>query len=319
MANKIKKTKKTQQSKKNRKVQTPHDLYVRHMLTHHKVRDEFLKRYLPDYIKKQINFDKIREEPNMLISSSLEKTETDVIFSIEFKNKQPGYVLCHIEHQSTFKKDMPLRMLGYFVSIWYKHLKDKPEMPLPVIVPIILYNGKTSWHPPMGLLDMFHENSRDLLLEILASHFNIIDVSKLPIKLQKMVDFFVSILKLVRKYDIIETLDVVKDRLPGLLTEDFKIFVTNVTYILDGAPGDRKKAYQWIEKYLTKELGGVIMTVGEQLRKEGIEQGFRQGIEQTKKEAALKMLDEHLAVETIQKVLGLTLEEINKLETESRH
>jgi hypothetical protein len=48
--------------------------------------------------------------------------------------------------QSTVDFEMPFRLLEYQVEIWRHWLKHEDETrPLPVIVPIVLYNGEPPW------------------------------------------------------------------------------------------------------------------------------------------------------------------------------
>ena len=55
------------------------------------------------------------------------------------------------------------------------------------------------------------------------------------------------------------------------------------------------------------------MTTAERLIKQGEERGLEQGLEQAKREDALRMLEEGLDIALIVRVTGLTLEEVEGL------
>ncbi len=68
------------------------------------------------------------------------------------------YVL--LEFQSSIDYSMPIRLLFYMIEIWRDVLKDikveaikKKEFKLPVILPIVTYNGMDKWHVPRRFKD----------------------------------------------------------------------------------------------------------------------------------------------------------------------
>ncbi|MGA1867663.1 MAG: Rpn family recombination-promoting nuclease/putative transposase [bacterium] len=85
----------------------------------------------------------------------------------------------------------------------------------------------------------------------------------------------------------------------------------------DDATSERLK--EIIEETFSKETGGVLMTVAEQLiekgKKEGIEKGKKEGIKKAKIEAAKKMLSKKYPINDIADITGLPVEEIKKLKS----
>lgn len=66
-----------------------------------------------------------------------------------------AYLYVLIEHQSTPDRLMALRMLGYQLRIWERHLA-RPEQrsrtrPLPLIIPVVIYQGRRQWIAPTDL------------------------------------------------------------------------------------------------------------------------------------------------------------------------
>ena len=76
-----------------------------------------------------------------------------------------------------------------------------------------------------------------------------------------------------------------------------------------------EKLKELIEKTITKETGGVLMTVAEQLIEEGKKEGIKEGIKKAKIEDARKMLIKKYPIEDIADITGLPVEEIKKLKS----
>lgn len=53
---------------------------------------------------------------------------------------------------------MALRMLGYQLRIWERHLAQPEQRsrtrPLPLIIPVVIYQGRRQWIAPTDLADL---------------------------------------------------------------------------------------------------------------------------------------------------------------------
>jgi len=61
------------------------------------------------------------------------------------------YVL--LEHQSSPDAQMPLRLLRYVVRLMERHLQEH-GLPLSLVFPIVLYNGRRPWRAPLDVRDL---------------------------------------------------------------------------------------------------------------------------------------------------------------------
>ena len=82
----------------------------------------------------------LRREPTRQIGPDLAQAENDLIWS----HPDAGRTYFLIEVQSTKEADMVVRMLRY-VTLHTFQLWNDHELPLPVIVPIVLYTGEKPW------------------------------------------------------------------------------------------------------------------------------------------------------------------------------
>src|SRR5699024_7091801 len=81
--------------------------------------------------------------------------EADIVYQMKMKDQEDIFYIL-TELQSTVDFQMPYRILLYMVEIWREYLKNKDEnavkqkdFRLPVIVPMVLYNGKSNWTAPV--------------------------------------------------------------------------------------------------------------------------------------------------------------------------
>ena len=162
----------------NNNIITPHDRFFRSMMIDPKVIREFFEQNLPAHIRTVINFDSIAAEKDSFIDDHLRLQIADLLYSVEFGG-QPGYLYILVEHQSTPDKLMPFRILQYIVAIMNHHLTKTGKSILPVVYPIIFYNGWKPYNCSTDIFDLFGEK-KELAKDILWKPCQLINLSKIP-------------------------------------------------------------------------------------------------------------------------------------------
>jgi len=67
--------------------------------------------------------------------------------------ERKSFFYLHLEHQRKSDPMMAYRMLIYQANIWQQFEKQYPKEKIPIIFPMVLYQGKSSWTAPLS----FHE------------------------------------------------------------------------------------------------------------------------------------------------------------------
>lgn len=309
---------------------TPHDRFFRSMMSEPKVIREFFEKNLPANIRAVIDFDTIQPQKDSFISDKLKLQIADVLYSAEFDG-QLGYLYLLIEHQSTPEELMPFRVLQYMVSIMDHHLTKTGKNRLPVVYPMIFYNGWKPYNYSTNLFDLFGDK-KELAEDILWKPCQLIDLSKIPD--DKLKDYlFYGVVAYVMKH-IYE-----KDLLPVLknIVNDLKLienqcgwsYISKVlTYILEaGEEIDKKDFVDTVKTGLSSITEDKIMTLAEQFRQEGRQEGYQKGqldgmaqgiekgIEKGKLEVAMKLFGQGMTVDQIASVTELPKQEITELKT----
>ena len=147
--------------KKSKKTLTPHDKFFKKSLENPEAARHFLQQYLPKETLKIMNLDTLELQHVTFIDEDFKSSACDVIFRVNTLEEQDVYIYALLEHQRKPEKIMPFRLLKYMVRLLDLHLtKHKTEF-LPLIVPLVIYNGETTPYP-------YSMNIFDLLFGLLA-------------------------------------------------------------------------------------------------------------------------------------------------------
>lgn len=156
---------------------TPHDAFFKQFLMHPDTARDFLDIHLPAEIRGICDLDTLRLESSHSVEESLKEQYSDVLYSVKMQGTS-GYIHVLIEHQSTADKKMAFRMMRYAIAAMHRLLKDE-NGPLPLVVPLLFYQGKTSPYPlSMSWLDMFA--LPELARRIYSEPFPLVDITVIP-------------------------------------------------------------------------------------------------------------------------------------------
>lgn len=141
-----------------------HDEMFRSAMSYPEVAREFFDAHLPQNIKAIVDLQTLSLEKGDFIDAELKDSITDLLFKVNFEGNQ-GYIYLLLEHQSRSDKWMALRMHSYMLDICKQHIANNPKTSqLPVIYPIIFYNGGQKYKASQNFWDLFSgsEMMRDL-------------------------------------------------------------------------------------------------------------------------------------------------------------
>ncbi|WP_425362240.1 Rpn family recombination-promoting nuclease/putative transposase [Candidatus Tisiphia endosymbiont of Mystacides longicornis] len=155
-----------------------HDEIFRKSMENPIVAKEFLVTHLPKDVLALIDSTSLKLEKDSFIESDLSETISDVLFSVKF-NDQDGYIFLLLEHQSTVDKMMAFRLFKYMINICDRYLTNHPKAKsLPVIYPLILYNGKKKYNASLNIWNLF--SHPDLARGFWTNDCQLINVHDIP-------------------------------------------------------------------------------------------------------------------------------------------
>lgn len=132
----------------------PHDSFFRETFSRREVAEGFLRGYLPAEIVAGIDWGTLAIAKDSFIEKSLRKHFSDLLYSAHHQAQDIKIYLL-VEHKSSPDAWVPLQLLRYLVRIWELHRKQNPKQPLPPVIPLVLYHGRTRWHGPEDFRALF--------------------------------------------------------------------------------------------------------------------------------------------------------------------
>jgi len=298
----------------NKIIKNNHDHFFKSMMLEPKVIKELFECHLPTHIKSIINFDTIKPEKDSFITDELDERLSDMLVSVEF-NGAPGYIYVLIEHQSKPEKLMPFRILKYLLSIWDLHLKTTKKQSLPAIYPLIFYSGFKKYNYSTCFFDLFDD--RKLIKDILCNPYQLIDLSKISDKelmSQPWYGMFASVMKHSHDKNVIKFLKQITEALQPMVKLGGINYIYGILrYIIgtyDVAERDFVKAVKTNLPFIEEEK---VMTIAEQYRQKGMQQGMQQGKIEALEAVATNLLKQNMSEHKVSTLTGLSIFYIKKL------
>ncbi|MDJ7045113.1 Rpn family recombination-promoting nuclease/putative transposase [Salmonella enterica] len=286
---------------------TPHDAFFKQFLMHPDTARDFLDIHLPAEIRGICDLDTLRLESSHSVEESLKEQYSDVLYSVKMQGTS-GYIHVLIEHQSTADKKMAFRMMRYAIAAMNRLLKDE-NGPLPLVVPLLFYQEKTSPYPlSMSWLDMF--TLPELARRIYSEPFPLVDITVIP---DDDIMQHRRIALLERLVTLISAEYTTESQLNSLLS-----------YMVQRGHTDQPQVfYRELANRLPQEES--MMTLAEWFEEQGMQKGGREGMLEGKREGlqegkteerrniARRMLESGMTREAVAQITTLTDDEIEQI------
>ncbi len=295
-----------------RKITNPHDRYFRAAMSDPRVAYEFFEQYLPKRLLERVNLNTLKIRKESYVDQKLKLSVTDVLYSVEIDGRI-GYFYLLAEHQRDPDILMPFRLLKYIVAIIDQHLKETNDTVLPLVHPIIYYNGQTPYCHSTDLFELFGDFN-DLARTIFLQPFDLIDLTQIPDK-ELCQRVWSGVMQLMHKHiaerDI---LSYIKSLLPLLQQIEKQgggwYIVTMLTYAIEaGEVSNDQSLVELIKEGLSPEIGEEVMTLAEQLE--------ARGEAKSKREVAIRLLEQGVSISIISQATDLSPEDLHNLKSKN--
>lgn len=306
---------------------TPHDALFKQFLMHPDTARDFLDIHLPAEIRGICDLDTLRLESSHFVEESLKEQYSDVLYSVKMQGTS-GYIHILIEHQSTADKKMAFRMMRYAIAAMYRLLKDE-NGPLPLVVPLLFYQGKTSPYPlSMNWLDMFA--LPELARRIYSEPFPLVDITVIPDD-DIMQHRRIALLELLQKHIRQRDLMILLERLVTLISAEYTTesqLNALLNYMVQRGHTDQPTVfYRELANRLPQEES--MMTLAEWFEEQGMQkgkqegkqegmlegkrEGKREGKNEERRNIARRMLESGMTREAVAQITTLTDDEIEQI------
>lgn len=308
-----------------------HDTGYKYLLSNEAIFLQLLRSFVREKWVQDIDEESIIRMPNSFILPDFRHQEADLVYRLRSGNQDIFFFLL-LELQSTVDVTMPFRLLMYMVEIWHNYWfnlrrhRTENGFRLPVIVPCVLYNGKSRWTAKgsFGECQQGFGRFKDCALDF---KYIVIDVNRLDKReLLGMGNLLGSVFYMDQRKEVQALLQGLRDvapilgRLPTLEEERFFNWFGKIAL-----KGMSSADTNLILDTIREERGDTMITNVERIlqetwqkhRSEGIEEDMLRGREEGKRLVAINLLRIGQQPELVARISELTMEEVMELKETS--
>ncbi len=145
----------------------PHDKFFKAAFSEGKVAIEHLNTFLPADILTHLRLNEMELDTTAYVSKRFKGFQSDVVWTIPYKDGKVKVVLLY-EHKTAYDRYIHLQVLRYMLEVWEYQLKKnkkskhKTEKPLELIIPVVVFQGVSSWEK-IPFQDVFSAEDAELL------------------------------------------------------------------------------------------------------------------------------------------------------------
>jgi predicted transposase/invertase (TIGR01784 family) len=302
-------------------INQPHDTFFKHTFGDKEISKEFIETYIDEEITREMDLKQLEIIDGTYIDKKLEKTYSDILYKTKIKNTDT-YIYILYEHKSYPDKKTPFQLLEYINKIMKKTLNPKTSK-TNIIIPVLIYHGNQKWNMSNKLIDRIEniEKYPEKINKYIPNYeYEIIelnDKTNQEIKGPILLKIILETLKAIKQKEKDKFIDNIKkifnmiDKYEKIDSQKAKeIFGFIIYYILI----TRDDTDEYELKEIDIKRGDLIMTRGRQLYEDGIQKG----IQKEKIEATRNFLREKVDKKVISKAMGISIEQIKKIEEEMK-
>ncbi|MBY0545040.1 MAG: Rpn family recombination-promoting nuclease/putative transposase [Gammaproteobacteria bacterium] len=302
-------------------IRTQHDKFVKSMMQHPEVARDFFNAHLSPEILEKMDLSTIKMEAVSFIDPELREHESDLIFSTDLVNKEKALLYVLIEHQSRPDRLMAFRMQFYLMQALKRHViqnKGNP-LPLPLIWPVLLYNGKRPYRYSRDMFSLFGD-LEPLARKAFLEPFTLIDVGQIPkedIRKHQLAGLMELSLCHADLRNLVDEMSQF-----GLICQDLRIEITHeivevvVQYCMKKrkfSPEQVGEYIQIIEQTLPENTGEVAMNIAQAFEAKGKAEGVTNAL------LAMELLEQGKSLEEVERQTDISIEILKKMSAHLSH
>lgn len=295
-----------------------HDELAKKFLTNVEAAKEFLQIHLPKEIQAKCDLSTLTIESGSYVDEDLRKRFSDVVYKLDLLDKSSCvYAYLLLEHQSTPVKLMPVRILKYTLEILQVHInKYGQDCKLPVIIPMVLYNGEESPYPyATDILELCAD--KELMNNAPLGTFRLIDLTLIPDE-EILQHGKIALLEMLEKHIRIRDFKQIEPLILAAIIVAYggginkSLFDSALSYLTNAREGNElEPLFKDIIENIS-EYEETIMTYAEELRREGELRG-EQKAQAEKQEIAKNLLKSGVDAKVVANAIHLSAQQIDEL------
>lgn len=308
-------------------IANPHDALFKAVFGQPEHARGTLRAIVPAVLAEALDWSSLALEPGSFVDSELSQQHTDLLFSATWRDGREVLMYLLFEHQSSPPTEglMAHRLLRYQVRIWERWRTDHPNAKtLPMIIPVVMYHGVAPWLEPRSfdaLLDVPAGMRSAVEPYVVRFMYLLHDLSEIPddeLHNGAMWTALVKLASICFKHArtgpgfmtiLSRWMDVVREvaRAPNGL-EALALVMRYILEVSEHVGSDALQAL--LEREIGPEAKDTIVTTGQQLIQQGIEQGMKRGGQRVLLHMLRQRFGKAVDADAEQRVATASLEEI---------
>ncbi len=320
-------------------IPNPHDRFFKEVFSRPDVAEDFLVHYLPPDVADLLQPGTFQLSKDSFIDANLKAYFSDLLYQVDFKGGEPGFIYIVFEHKSYPAADVAFQLLKYMIRIW-EHVQKQATGHLPAVIPVVLYHGSALWRAPLNFASLYGA-PKTLRTSLLDFTYHLCDLSAYAdeeIKLGALAQVALLLLKHIYSRDLPQRLKDIFGLLRAMSDQTALEFVETVLRYLGAASAtvtmdDCREAVQdtfpetgemlmdrWTEQLVEEHKLEWLAQGMAQGLKQGLKQGMKEGMKEGMKDATssltirlLRRKFGRLDTALEERIRHLTLEQLERL------
>ena len=274
----------------NRLVQH-HDQFFKRLLDKPGTAGALLRERLPPTVAARLSDDPPELLPGSFVPAELREYRTDRLYRVRTVDGRQLLIHTVVEHKSSPDPRIALQLLGYQTQIleWWDRTEGRDAngapRPLPIVVSMVVYHGKTAWRVPLTLAEVV-DSDADLRPYLVDFRYILVDLGPIPDALLSRHEVL-RVGFLILKYgsrggDLRATLLALGR---AALALGFDDLVALVRYVLvDPNETEARMLREVLAEIMPQQEERVMSLAAEQLMAESLQEGLKRGRQEGRRE-----------------------------------
>ncbi len=303
---------------------SPHDRFFRSYFQRPDILQALAEFVLPSDLYDELDFTRFSLDIDTHVERKQSTRYSDLSASVGYRGGGAAKLYLLFEHKSWSDSWVTLQLLRYMARIWSRHEREIHTLPLPPVIPIVIYHGR-SRRTRTDFASLFDEempaSMRRCCPSFRVETLNLTGLESDAIALAPPV-LAAGLWALKNARAGIRKLLAPIDRLVQRWGEQLvgdRNFDILVEYIWQLSPSEPREFAAGVERMVDNALlREEIMSAGQKLveqgRKEGREEGRDEGRKQERADTALRLLARGFSIDEVADLSSLSAEEVRRID-----
>ena len=144
-----------------------HDISHKEFYSHPENVKDLIQGFVALDCVDDFDFDTLERENGSYVAKGNTERHDDIIWKLRWRDKWV-YIYILIEFQSSVDEAMPVRIMSYLALLYLSLLENKnleygKKKKLPIVLPIVLYNGRDYWNVPFDIQSIIDDTDDEKL------------------------------------------------------------------------------------------------------------------------------------------------------------